>query len=80
MSSWPDKGTCLEIHVDNVYQATCNGAVSMRGIDKQIYYSSALVSIDHWHILKLYSPKIKDSARDVRTQIEVIPLHRFGTH
>ena len=28
-SSWPDKGTCREI--DNVYQATRNNAVNMRG-------------------------------------------------
>ena len=28
-SSRPDKGTCREI--DNVYQATCNNAVNMRG-------------------------------------------------
>ena len=29
MSSWPDKGTFREIY--NVYQATCNAAVNMKG-------------------------------------------------
>ena len=29
MSTQPDKGTCREI--DNVYQATCNTLVNMRG-------------------------------------------------